>query len=55
MFGGGLEVPLGRLTMQLDARYNLGLSNLYGGIDASQVSLKNRGWSFMVGIDLPFG
>jgi hypothetical protein len=55
VFGGGLEVPVSRLTMQLDARYNLGLSNINGGPDADDISVKNRGWSFMVGLGYPFG
>ena len=55
VFGGGFEILLNRLTMQLDARYNLGLTNLNGGTDASTVNVKNRGWSFMVGLGMPFG
>ena len=55
VFGGGLEVPVSLLTMQLDARYNLGLTNLNGGPDADDVNVKNRGWSFMVGLGYPFG
>lgn len=50
VFGGGVDVLLGGLKGQLDARYNLGLSNLNGGPDASQVSVKNRGWSITVGL-----
>jgi hypothetical protein len=41
--------------MQLDARYNLGLTNINGGPDADDVNVKNRGWSFMVGLGYPFG
>ena len=55
VFGGGVEVPVSALTMQLDARYNLGLTNLNGATDANSVSFKNRGWSFSVGIGRPFG
>lgn len=55
VFGGGFEVLFSRLTMQLDARYNLGLTNLNGGTDASTVSVKNRGWSFVIGLGMPFG
>jgi hypothetical protein len=55
VFGGGLDILLGGLKMQLDARYNLGLTNLNGGTDASVVSVKNRGWSFTVGLGKPFG
>ena len=50
MFGGGLDILVGGLKMQLDARYNLGLTNVNGGTDASVVSVKNRGWSFTVGL-----
>jgi len=50
VFGGGVDVVLGGLKGQLDARYNLGLTNLNGGTDASSVSVKNRGWSITVGL-----
>jgi len=50
VFGGGVEVQFGGLKGQLDARYNLGLTNLNGGTDASAVSVKNRGWSLTVGL-----
>jgi len=50
VFGGGVEYMFGGFKMELDARYNLGLSNMNGGTDASVVSLKNRGWSFTVGL-----
>ena len=55
VFGGGIEIPVSRLTLQLDARYNLGLSNLNAGTDASEVNLENRGWSFAAGLGMPFG
>ena len=55
VFGGGFEILLNRLTMQLDARYNLGVTNLNGGTDANTVNVKNGGWSFMVGLGMPFG
>lgn len=50
VFGGGVEYLFGGFKMELDARYNLGLSNMNGGTDASVASLKNRGWSFTVGL-----
>jgi len=53
--GGGLEIPLSAFVMQLDARYNLGLTNINGGTDAASASFKNRGWSFSVGVGRPFG
>jgi hypothetical protein len=55
VFGGVVEIPLGKPVLQLDARYNLGLSNLNAGADASEVSVENRGWSFAAGLGLPFG
>jgi hypothetical protein len=53
VFGGGLEILFSRLTAQLDARYNLGLTNLNAAANSSEVSVKNRGWSFMLGLGLP--
>lgn len=50
VFGGGIEFLFGSFKMELDGRYNLGLSNMNGGTDASVASLKNRGWSFTVGL-----
>ncbi len=50
VFGGGVEYLFGGFKMELDARYNLGLTNMNGGTDASVASLKNRGWSFTVGL-----
>ena len=55
VFGGGLEILYSRLTVQLDARYNLGLTNLNDAEDASEVSVKSRGWSFMLGLGIPVG
>lgn len=50
VFGGGVEYLFGGFKMELDARYNLGLTNMNGGTDASVSSLENRGWSFTVGL-----
>ena len=50
VFGGGVEYLFGGLKMELDARYNLGLTNMNGGTNASVVSLENRGWSFTIGL-----
>ncbi|MGD8699696.1 MAG: porin family protein [Gemmatimonadales bacterium] len=55
VFGGGFEILYSRLTVQLDARYNLGLTNLNDADDAAQVSVKNRTWSFMLGLGIPVG
>lgn len=53
VFGGGLEFLFSRLTAQLDARYNFGLTNLNAAASSSEVSVKNRGWSFMLGVGIP--
>ena len=55
VFGGGLEILFSKLTIQLDARYNLGLTNLNEGEDAAEVSVKSRTWSFMLGLGIPMG
>ena len=55
VFGGGFEILYSRLTVQLDARYNLGLTNLNDAEDASEVSVKSRGWSFTLGLGIPIG
>jgi hypothetical protein len=38
-----------------DARSNLGLTNLNDAEDAGEVSVKSRGWSFMLGLGMPIG
>jgi hypothetical protein len=55
VFGGGFEILYSKLTIQLDARYNLGLTNLNDTADASEVSVKSRGWSFTLGLGIPIG
>jgi hypothetical protein len=55
VFGGGFEILYSRLTIQLDARYNFGLTNLNDSADAEQVSVKLRTWSFMLGLGIPLG
>ncbi len=55
VFGGGFEILYSRLTVQLDARYTLGLTNLNETEDAAEVSAKNRTWSFMLGFGIPLG
>lgn len=55
VFGGGFEILYSRLTVQLDARYTLGLVNLNDTEDAAEVSAKNRTWSFMLGFGIPLG
>lgn len=53
VFGGGFEILYSRLTVQLDVRYNLGLTNLNDAENASEVSVKSRVWSFMLGFGVP--
>lgn len=49
-FGAGGELDLNQLMLQLDVRYNLGLTDLNDSPGAEEVSVKNRTWSFMAGI-----
>jgi hypothetical protein len=55
VFGGGFEILYSRLTVQLDARYNLGLTNLNDAENAAEVSVKSRGWAFTLGVGVPVG
>lgn len=55
VFGGGFEFLYSRLTVHLDVRYNLGLTNLNDSSNASEVSVKSRVWSFMLGFGVPIG
>lgn len=55
VFGGGFEILYSKLTIQLDARYNLGLTNLNEAKDAAETSVKSRTWSFMLGLGIPMG
>ncbi len=55
VFGGGFEILYSKLTIQLDARYNLGLTNLNEAEDAAETSVKSRTWSFMLGLGIPMG
>jgi hypothetical protein len=49
-FGGGFEVFMGSYTLQLDGRYNLGLVDIDVTTGGAAGSLKNRTWSFYVGL-----
>ncbi len=49
-FGGGFEVFMGSYTLQLDGRYNLGLVDIDDTMDGAVGSLKNRTWSFYIGL-----
>jgi hypothetical protein len=53
VFGGGFEILYSKLTIQLDARYNLGLTNLNDSEDSAEASVKSRTWSFMLGLGIP--
>lgn len=55
VFGGGFEILFNRLTVQLDVRYNLGLTNLNESAGAADVSVRSRTWSFMAGAGVPIG
>lgn len=55
VFGGGIQWPLGSFKAHADARYNLGLSNVNAGSNASVVGVNNRGWSFTFGVGKPLG
>ncbi len=48
-FGVGLEVNLDAIVLQLDGRYNLGLTNVNDTSGAEEVSVKNRTWQFFLG------
>ncbi len=52
LFGAGLDISLGRFVLGLDARYQLGLTNIS---DGGTESIKNRMFSVMasVGIRVP--
>jgi hypothetical protein len=50
VFGGGVEYLLGGWKVELDGRYNLGLTNMNGGTNANSVSVENRGWTLAVGL-----
>ncbi|MGB4704314.1 MAG: porin family protein [Candidatus Saccharicenans sp.] len=49
VFGVGLTQKLGLFRVTLDARYDLGLSNIYEGEDGPNY-IKTRTWLFMAGI-----
>jgi hypothetical protein len=48
-FGGGFEIFMGSFTLQLEARYNLGLTTIDDATEETG-SVKNRTWSFMLGV-----
>ncbi|MEJ2547111.1 MAG: porin family protein [Gemmatimonadota bacterium] len=54
IFGGDFAVYLGSFSIFGDARYNLGLSNIFD--DPSGIlDVKNQGWTFQAGVGFPIG
>jgi len=49
-FGAGLVQSLGLVKITLDARYDLGLSNVIKEVENGPESVKTRAWLFMVGV-----
>lgn len=49
VFGGGLDFKLAGMTLSLDGRYHLGLTNIAADADEGE-SAKNKGFSVLVGI-----
>jgi hypothetical protein len=52
VFGGGLDFVLSSVVINLDARYDLGLTNLNNETEGPG-SIKNRTWTFMAGVGFP--
>jgi hypothetical protein len=57
VFGGRIEYALSSITLYLDGRYNLGLTDV---VDVEETELfdlsaKNRTWQFMAGVGFPVG
>ncbi|MGB9837123.1 MAG: porin family protein [Candidatus Saccharicenans sp.] len=50
VFGVGLTQKLGLFKITLDARYDLGLSNIVEVTEGGPESIKTRTWLFMVGL-----
>lgn len=48
--GGGLEVFMGRYTLQLDIRYTHGFTNINDSDAQLAGSVNNRSWSFFLGL-----
>jgi opacity protein-like surface antigen len=54
-FGGGIQYALENLSLFLDGRYNLSLTNADDTEDSLDISAKNRAWQFMAGVGFPVG
>ena len=50
VFGGGVEFKMEKITLVLDVRYDLGLTNILGGDAEENWSLKTRALMFLAGI-----
>ena len=50
VFGGNLDLFVGPVILTLDARYQLGLTNLNDDPDAPDESVKNQLWQIMAGV-----
>ena len=52
-FGAGLEIPAGRLSIVMDGRYSLGLSDVSDTLLPGDETARNRGMGIMAGIAFP--
>lgn len=53
VFGGGLDIAAGSMTVTFDGRYDLGLSDILE-IEGT-TGLKNRAWALFAGVGFPVG
>jgi hypothetical protein len=49
-FGGGIEIPTGRMSILIEALYSLGLRNLADPVEGEEGSAKTRAFLFDIGI-----
>ncbi|HEX5133333.1 MAG TPA: porin family protein, partial [Candidatus Krumholzibacteria bacterium] len=59
-FGLGASFDAGSVVIDLDGRYQLGLTSVDDGLgqvlgSATDLDIKNQGWAFMAGIGFPVG
>lgn len=56
VFGAGVDIPAGSVVVTLDARYDLGLTNIVDeDEDIADLEFKNQAWEFFAGIGIPIG
>lgn len=57
VFGAGIQYALDNISLFLDGRYDMGLTNVLDDITEIDVdvSVKNRAWQFMAGVGFPVG